>query len=306
MKKLFRIPVIAFLLFGFFGHAQKNTAHEPEPMPVGKKENNEVHETFHTSRIINAHSIVCLDQRHLDFRITHRFGDMAGNNGGPETLWGTDNAADIRIAFEYGISSKLNVGVGRSKGPGPLNQLLDGFVKYSACTQTTDNKIPLSIAAIGGTAFTAMKKSNDPAAVSSFPEMAHRFAYFSQIMLARKFGNRFSLQVMPTYVHRNFVAFGDENGMLSFGVGGVLQATKVIGLQAEYFHNLGGERTVGPTTFTHYLGFGLELNTGGHVFSINITNSRGIHETSFIPYTTSRYSDGQFRYGFTISRPFKV
>ena len=156
-------------------------------------------------------------------------------------------------------------------------------------------------------ATTLMTASEDPTAASSFKETAHRFAYTSQILISRKFGDRAALQLAPTYIHRNYVAFGDENSFLSVGVGGHVKLTKVMGLMAEYYHNLPSEdRIVNNVEFQNPLSFGLTFDTGGHVFSLVFSNARGIHESQFIPYTTSQYSEGQFRYGFTISRQFTL
>jgi len=231
---------------------------------------------------------------------------LAGDNGGFETFFGTDNVADVRIAFEYGIFDNLNVGIGRCKGAGPLTQILDGYVKYRFLTQTVDNKMPVSMAVLGTTGFTMMTASEDLTSVSSFQETAHRFSYTSQLLISRKFGDRAGLMVMPTYIHRNYVAFGDENAILSVGAGATVRLTKVMSILAEYYHNLGDERTIKGVEYVNPLMFGLQFDTGGHVFSLNVTNSRGLSETQYIPYTSSKYSEGQFRYGFTISRQFKL
>ena len=67
--------------------------------------------TFNSSRVINSHSTEMLEKRTMDFRIGHRFGDIAGAIGGPGTLFGIDNSADISIGLEYGITNNLNFGI---------------------------------------------------------------------------------------------------------------------------------------------------------------------------------------------------
>ena len=95
-----------------------------------------VEETFTGTRVINGHSVETLKSRILEFRIEHRFGDIAGTNGGVHQFFGFDQAADIRFAFEYGISDNWMVGLGRSKGTGaPYSSLVDGFTKYRFMTQ---------------------------------------------------------------------------------------------------------------------------------------------------------------------------
>lgn len=268
-------------------------------------EKNYVYEAFSNTRLINSHSTEMLRWRVLDFRISHRFGDIGGDVGGADNMWGIYNAADIGLGFEYGIGDDLNVGINRYKGPGPWLQIMDTYIKYRPLRQTTDNKMPVSVAVVGTMSYTTMDESEDQTSVASFRESAHRINYTTQLLISRKFGDRLSLMLMPTYVHRNYVAFGDENSIISIGAGGYFQLTKSIGIQAEYFHNL-EERTINGVEYVNALSGGVVFNTGGHRFAINFTNSRGLSESQFIPYTTSKWSDGQYRFGFTISRPFKL
>ena len=261
---------------------------------------------FSNTRVVNGHSVETLWGKQLDFRIGHRFGDMA-TPGAASTLFGIDNATDIRIAFEYGITNRLNVGMGRSKGAGPQTQLLDGFIKYNMLRQSEDGSIPLSITLLGTTSFTMMKASTDSASPVAFHsgEWMQRLSYCSQILIARKFSDRFSLQIMPTYIHRNFVAYNDRNSLIAIGAGTRFKVTKVFALIAEYYYLPGGNRVANGTTYYNPAGLGFEFDTGGHVFTINLTNSAGIGETQFIPHTYSDMLNGEFRLGFTISRIFK-
>lgn len=266
---------------------------------LGQKE--KVYFTFGTSRIINSHSTESVKKKTLDFRISHRFGDV---NGGAYTLYGIDNAADIRIAGEYGITDNLMIGIGRSKGAGPINSLIDGFVKYRILHQTKDNKTPLSLSVLGTSAFTYMKKSNDSTSVTSFPTFTHRFSFATQLILARKFGERISLAILPSYTHRNYVHYLDKNDLFSIGSALSVKITKKIALIGEYYYNF--ETPEYRTDFENSIGLGLEYVTNGHNFHINLTNSRGIGETQFIPATTSKIETGEFRIGFTITRNIKM
>jgi len=69
--------------------------------------------------------------------------------------------------------------------------------------------------------YTYMKASDDISQVSNFPKWQHRFAYSTQLNFARKFGDRLSLAVMPTLVHRNYVDSDDLNTI--FAVGGSIR-----------------------------------------------------------------------------------
>jgi len=274
----------------------------------------DVENTFNGTRILNGHSTETLKARILQFRIEHRFGDLAGANGGISNFFGFDDAADIRFAFEYGITDKLMVGLGRNKGTGaPYSGLLDGFVKYRFLVQNKEKGIPFNLAVMGASTLCYGKAINDPTLVQSYPEFAHRMAYTTQIIMTRKFGERVSVGLMPTYVHRNLVDIDDVNGLFALGVALSFKISKEIGLIAEYyptFHNSDVR-----SDFSQSLAGGIEWTTNGHNFKVVLSNSRGFTESQFIPYTYSKWIDkdangknvvGQFRLGFSISRNFKL
>ena len=263
----------------------------------------DVEGTFIGTRILNGHSVETLKKGALEFKIMHRFGDIAGPDGGVQQFFGFDNAADIRFAFEYGITDKIMVGIGRSKGTGaPYRSLVDGFIKYRFLTQNKERGIPFTMALLGASTITYMKASDDSTSVQSFPKFAHRLAYVTQLHIARKFGERVSIALIPTYVHRNFVAQNDVNGLFALGGGFNFTFTKEMGMLFEYYHVF-SEPGLRPDNFNS-LSAGFEYTTNGHNFKIVWTNARGFNETQFIPYTYSDWTLGQFRLGFSISRTF--
>jgi hypothetical protein len=262
-----------------------------------------VENTFNTTRIINGHSNEVLGKGVLEFRVEHKFGDFSGAGGGVATFFGLDNAADIRVAFEYGITDRVMVGLGRNKGYGPYRGLLDGFVKAQLLNQTSDNKIPVSLSALASSTLVYTRAVNDPSLIASYPEFAHRMAYASQLIISRKFGETAALALMPTYTHRNYVAFDDQNGLFSLGVGGRVGFLKKFGIVAEYYHNFNQSNL--RQEFNNSLAFAFEWVTFGHVFSIYVANAGGFGEQQFIPYTTGKWSEGQYRIGFAITRKFE-
>jgi hypothetical protein len=287
------------------GNGEEKTKAEKKTKGGGDDDKNIVHETFETTRLINAHTTEMNRWRVLDFRVSHRFGDMNTEASNIHNMYGLYNSSDIGIGFEYGIGDNLNVGVNRYKGAGPLAELMDTYLKWRPLTQTQDNKMPFSVAVVGTSSFSAMVASEDLTSVSSFRETAHRITYIGQLILSRKFSDRFSMMLMPSYLHRNFVAFGDENSLITVGVGGRLKVSKLLGIIGEYHHGL-TDRNVEGLEYVNSLSCGLMFDTGGHRFAVNLTNSRGMSESQFLGYTSAKWSDGQFRLGFTISRPFKL
>lgn len=300
MKKILLFSFV--LTAGFVSAQEDSTVVVVEELEFEGPEKEELGNTFNSTRIINGHSVETLDKGILEFRIEHRFGDVAGTNGGVQNWFGFDNAADIRFGFEYGVTKNLMIGLGRSKGTGaPYRSLLDGFAKYRILRQEK-NGMPISLSVLGVTTLTYMKASPDISKVEHFPEFAHRLAYATQINIAKKFGNRLSLSIMPTYVHRNYVAADDVNGLFSIGGAVKFGINRHWAIVVEYYQNIQSNDV--RTTNKNSLGIAVEWVTFGHNFTFNFTNSKGFGETQFIPYTFEDWTKGQFRLGFTISRKF--
>ena len=261
-----------------------------------------VFQTFKDTRVINSHTIETVQDRKLDFRIGHRFGDI---NQGWNSLYGLETAADVLFSFEYGVSDDLTVGINRTKGAGALKALINGILKYKILQQKTDGSMPVSLTILAVPTISTMEKSEIPSALNFFEKTSHRLSYTAQVLVARKFGEKFSLQVMPSYTHRNIVASDDTNGIFAIGAATRIQLTKVFGIIADITLPVTGDRPVGQDFYAP-LGIGLEIETGGHIFQVNFTNAQGIVENDYIPYTQSNWGDGEFRFGFTISRLFNL
>lgn len=272
--------------------------------------------TFKTSKIINMQSTETVKAKTMDFRVTHRFGSMgAASGGGAHTLFGLDNAADIRISFDFGITDNLTLGVGRSK----QKELIDGLIKYRLLSQTTDNHIPVSLAFYGDMSYNPQEATLFYIGMAADPGFKqndiHRFSYTSQLLIARKFGSRLSVQIAPTFQHRNFVLNNvnpendaeETNDLFSLGGGFRLKITKRMSIIADYYYTFSKYRTNNTASpFYSPLAVGIEIETGGHVFHINYTNSAGIIENNYIPNTTDSWLKGGYKLGFNISRVFNI
>ncbi len=299
MKKL-----IAFLVFttsSLVISAQEDTTLYAEPI-FKEEESNEVEDTYLSTRIVNGHSIETLKKGTLEFRIEHRFGDAAGEFGGINTLYGLDNATDIRFAFEYGLTNNLMIGAGRSRGSGtPYSALLDGFIKYRIVKQNKTT-IPVSITYVGTTSYSYMTASSIATNVSYFPKWYHRMAYSSQLNIAKKIHNKLSIALIPTMVYRNYVAADDQNLLFSLGSAVNYAINSKVNIGIEYYTNYQEENL--RSTYQNSLSIGVDWITFGHNFKVFLTNSAGFGETQFIPYTDTDWSKGQFRIGFCIGRKY--
>lgn len=259
--------------------------------------------TFKSTHLINAETNETVKKKTLDFRITHRFGNVGGPVGGAHTLWGLDNASNIRFSFDYGITDKLTIGVGRSK----VNEHLDASVKYKVMEQMKGG-FPLSIVVFMNTGIIPMKNINN-----SFPSFTSRMSYSYQAIFTKKINWRASIGLLPTFVHRNRVSSDvntangsqDQNDIFSMGAMGRFKITQSVGIIAEYFYTVSDfRRNNVDNPYYMPLGVGVEIETGGHVFQVNFTNASGIIYNDFIPRSSESWDSGAFKIGFTISRVF--
>jgi len=270
------------------------------------QENTKVYQTFKDTRVINAHSTETLKAGILDFRIGHRFGDFAGEGGGWETFFGLENASDVMIGFEYGITDNFMIGLNRAKGSGPLKQNVNGIAKIRFAEQDVDNTIPFSLAVLGLASASTMPRSRTEGVINFFEKTEHRISYHAELIMSRKFSNYFSLQLSGAWTYRNIVPSSDKNDLVSIGLASRIQLTKSIGIVLDGRLVFSDIRTT-DTGYYAPLGIGLEWETGGgHVFQMNFTNATGMVQTDYIPYTTSNWLDGEYRLGFTIARQFRI
>jgi len=253
--------------------------------------------TFKTSRIINSHSIETTQKGVLDFKVSHRFGPT---NNGFYDLFGFDNAVDIRIGADYGITKRLTIGGGRSS----YQKEYDGFLKYRLLWQSNGKQnMPLSVTLLSSLMLQTDTDALNLRLKGEQIETSDKFSYAFQALIARKFSSNFSLQLMPTMVHNSIVPVN----LYSIGAGARLKLTKRSGIIAEYYYNLGDNKLSDayPKTYNSF-SLGYEIETGGHVFQFSLSNSTGINERTVITETFSPWSFGTLHLGFNISRVFTI
>jgi hypothetical protein len=253
-----------------------------------------VYNAFKSTRVIMSHSMEMLRPGVLDFRILHRFGRV---NGGAYEFFGLDGPASVRLGLDYGITDDLMVGIGRST----FNKELDGFIKFRAVHQATGPKaLPFSLIVVGGSTVTTLHWS-DPTRQNYF---SSRVAYYGQLIIGRKFSDAFTLQLMPSILHRNLVPSEDDpNDLYAAGVGGRIKISRRVSINADYHYIINQNENAG---FHNPLSIGFDIETGGHVFQLHFTNSKGMNERAFLAATEYSWGDGDIFFGFNISRSFQI
>ena len=252
--------------------------------------------TFKASRIINGHSIEQMKKKQLDFRISHRFGPL---NDGAYGLFGLDQSK-IHFSLEYGVTDWLMLGVGR----GSLNKTYDSFAKFRLLRQSSGAKwMPVSLSYLTSVELNSLR-FQDPTRTNYF---SSRLAFVHQLLIARKFNDKFSFQLSPTFIHRNLVKTElDMNDVYAMGFGARYKLSKRLSLNAEYYYNYNPNSKFLDTKYYNSASVGIDIETGGHVFQIMLTNSLGMREGSFIPQTTDNWFDKGIHLGFNISRVFAL
>lgn len=249
---------------------------------------------FKSSRMVLTQSSETVKKNNLNFLVIHRFGDFAGAQGGGKTYFGLDDVNDVYIGLEYGLTDNLNIDIGRST----IGGLADMELKYALVHQTTNGGSPIAITAIGEAGVRPYG--------TIFSTAASRFSYFGQLIFARKFSPGLSLQVAPSYVLDNTpipLIPGNEKNLFALSGTARIKVSRSAGFILDYAHSFSSFRT-GANGFSDPLGAGFEIETGGHVFTLNVTNARAINEINYLSNTMTDYGRGQYRIGFTISRMF--
>lgn len=245
--------------------------------------------TFKGSRLINGHTVQTRKNKELEFLISHRFGRI---NSGAYEFFGLDGA-NIRLGLEYGFTKFLTLGVGRNS----YDKTYDGLLKVKALRQSKGAKsMPVSLVYFTSIAYKSLRDQE------GFEGSASKLAYTHQVLIARKFSSGFSLQLMPTLVHRNKVEeINGENDQLALGVGGRIKLTQRLSLNMEYYYRYDAPDN---ENLFNSLAIGFDIETGGHVFQLHFTNSRTMIERGFITETTGDFFGGDVHFGFNVSRVF--
>ena len=288
-------PFIPLILFLFFFSVDEGLSQDLFDLLDETEEptTEYTYATFKTTRIVTGQSIENPHSGVLLFIIGHRFGKL---NSGSYNLWGLDQAT-IRLGFEYGLTERLAIAVGRSS----YEKTYDGFAKYKLLRQSTGAKnMPLSVSLMSGIYANSLKW-RDPNRENYF---SSRLSYAFQVLMARKFSHSFSLQLTPTLIHKNLVEFEtDPNDIYSLGIGGRMRLTNRITLNAEYHHVFTPETA---RKFDNAIMIGFDIETGGHVFQLHFTNTQPMFERGFITETQSDFFKGDIYFGFNISRAFTL
>jgi hypothetical protein len=287
MKKIFILLALTLLLSPLF--AQEATQAKEAAKPVSN--------TFGTSTLIDNNTVATPFKGGLEMDIQHRFSRIVDYHN----LFGIYGSANTRIGLNYGITNRLMVGAGTTKD----YKLQDIQWKYLILQQTDDNKMPVSVSYYGNIV-ADLEKAEVFGPAASFKDI-HRFSYFTQIIVARKINDMFSVQVAPSLAYFNSVAqYSDSTGYknLNFGISAGARANLfgAHSLILEYDQLLTKQDLV--TQPKPNLSLGWEISTGTHTFQIFVANYSQIVSQRNLLYNTNDFTKGDYLVGFNITVRF--
>ena len=283
MKK---IPLVFLILSSFLVKAQDDLLSllevDIDPMYISS--------TFKGKKVVNGQSVEILSKGVLQFQIQHRFGTL---NSGFYNLFGLDNS-QIRLGFDYGIKDWMSIGIGRSSAL----KTIDASAKLKLKRQSKGSKeFPFTL--VTNSAIYVKQYRWGETKEETF-ELSNQLSFAHQILIARKINRDLSVQLSPTLVHYNLVNYAEKNDRISLGFGARQKLTNRISVNAEYFMQINGKIN------NDVLSFGFDIETGGHVFQLHLSNSPAMIESSFIHETKGDWEQGDIYFGFNISRVFTI
>ena len=266
-----------------------------------EKEDNNVKNTFFFTQLINTQTTEVLPAKASEFTIQHRFGATALNESFIKDFMGTDLASNIRLAYAKAINDKIYVELGRTK----YGKVYDVGVKYKFLQQTRDKKMPISMAfytnlGIKTTDFpTVIEGSTFENGENFSYSFAHRLFYNAQLIISKKFTDKFSMQVAPVMIWRNLAPITGENLNVALPIGGRYRITDRSAVLLEVTPKLIAEDKQIPISLAWEI-----ASSSAHVFQIVLASTDGILEQSIYTNPIYDYGKGKFVLGFNIKRMF--
>ncbi len=295
--------VMAFLFSGFTLMAQdspaKKTSATKDTTTQVVKRNPYVKNTFDGNFIIDNQTVMVPVKGTFEFDIQHRFGIV---NNGFTDLFGIFGGATMKLGFSYTPVNNLQIGFDATNE----NMQVDWNLKYAILKQTKDGSTPVSITYFGNLAMDTRKKDS----INLFASVSDRLSYFSQIIVARKFSEDFSLQISPSLSgFNNPAGFLDVNGdqlskwngvHFSVSASARYKISDGSSLIANYDQPL--SQQPGGNTPRPNISFGIEFKTSGHDFELFFGNYSSLLPQNNNLYNPNDFTKGQFLVGFNISR----
>ena len=317
IKKMGLMCIAGLMSTSIFAQEDSSFSLFDEPKaPIDEK----VQFAFKTTKVVNLQSLELVDAGVFDFKMSHRFGALNSgaakfNSEDAVNAFGFD-VATIRFGGEYGVNENLMVGLGRYNVQSEKG--VDAYVKYRLMHQTSDNKKPLSVLLLAAVDYKNTQYNRTINGIGGFVTVPwgisgkQRLSFVGQVIIGKKVNDDFSWVISPTVVrsgmnqvysaaNESFVSTGTSQTQFALGMGFRNKLSARTSLNMEYIPILNGNGR-----FYNSFSVGFDIETGGHVFQVDFTNSLGLNESMFISRNTERWGAAGVRLGFNLHRVFTV
>jgi len=275
-----------FCVFPFLMVAQDDLLNEIDSVST---KNETVSSAFKSLKIVNLESTKLASKGDMYFVVSHRFGYF---DNGFKDFFGLDEA-NTRLQFVYGLTDGISIHASRSG----FQKAYEFAAKYRLVSQKNSGS-PFEIVGFNSL---AINSELDKTLLPKL-EFSDRIAYVNQILISRKFNDKLSLEMAPTFFHENYVVNNaQDNSQYALGLGGRYKFAKRWSFNMDYAAHL---NRASNSTFKNPLSIGFDLETGGHVFQMHFTNSQAMHESGYLGNTSGSWGKGQIAFGFNLIRVF--
>jgi len=287
MKRTFLLLLLSVFLIPVFSQDE----------PQETKSSKPVRFTFGTSVLVDNHTVATPYKGGLELEIHHRFSNIVDYHN----LFGIYGAANTRMGLNYGITDRLMVGAGTTKD----YKLQDIQWKYLILQQTEDNSMPVSLSYYGNVVLDLRK--DDSFGPEESYRAIHRLSYFTQVIVARKINEIFSVQLAPSAAYFNSVPrYSDTTGYknLNFGFSAGARAN-VFGNHSvilEYDQLLTKQELDDQPKPN--LALGWEIGTATHTFQLFVANYNQIVSQRNLVFNTNNFTRGEYLVGFNVTVRF--
>ncbi|MBA9074331.1 opacity protein-like surface antigen [Flavobacterium gossypii] len=282
MKKIL-LQLACFFLFAASASAQEDL--------LSQLDSTQVQDTYATAafkglQVITMQSTKMPAKKEFYFVVSHRFGTV---KGGISEFFGFDDAT-TKIGGIYGLTDWLSVSGSRHT----LSKIYEASVKYRLARQS--DAFPFEIVGYNTLDINSQLKKDDYPKI----EFSDRLTYVSQLIVSRKLSERLSLELVPSFIHKNLYNPAIENdNQFAMGYGGRMKLTKRLSVNLEYAYNFDK-----PSFYNNPLSVGLDVETGGHIFQLLFTNSQSMTESGYLTGAAGDWGKGDFFFGFNLYRVF--
>lgn len=274
------------LLIYTFSFSQENLLEELENKSENKTTNKV--SAFKGIKVVNNQSTKQAGEKELYLYISHRFGSI---KGGIKTLFGLD-IANTKIELLYGVSNNIQIGFSRES----LKKIYSLNTKYRVTEQ--NSKFPFNSSLYFSYNYNSSLSEEIYATLSN----SDRNIFFGQLLMSKSLGNKLSIQLSPSFAKKGFneTIFEEENNFI-LGIASSYRITSRLAFNIEYSANLDRPKI---SSFNDVLSFGIDIETGGHVFQLLFSNTQTIDNVSVMTDAEGSWREGKIYFGFNVLRVF--